>query len=192
MPMARGEPSSRGRGQHLAVRGRSCPTRCLLRGVGAGPPVRDRGLPSGANPGASFVTPSPISCHDIAPGSSCPSRSVDEHPPSYHVRTSSPGPAVGKEPPHDTPDAAPPTGPDPDSKTEGGAKSDQHGEGQMGLSFSVSAPCGSSAPDAPPVRAAPARPEPTRRSRAANSPQRLKLTPATKWGNSMSNSGQLG
>ena len=32
-----------------------------------------------------------------APGSSCPSRSVDEHPPSYHVRTSSPGPAVGKE-----------------------------------------------------------------------------------------------
>jgi hypothetical protein len=60
--------------------------------------------------------PRPFRVTTLPPGSSCPSRSVDEHPPSYHVRTSSPGPAVGKEPPHDTPDAAPQRGRTPTQK----------------------------------------------------------------------------
>ena len=110
-----------GRGQHLAVRGRVLPARCSPRGVVCCPSLKfGTGVfPSeGVDPGAGFVTPSPISCHDMRQGQPAradlwtnPPRRRNRHR-SLHpprLRTSSPGPA-GTEPairPHLTP---PPTG----------------------------------------------------------------------------------
>src|SRR5664279_512501 len=63
-----------------------------------------------------------------------PSTPTSSTPAPTPTASAPPGPA-GREPPHDPPDAGPHR-PDPTQKTEGGAKSDQHGGDQMGLSFS--------------------------------------------------------